>query len=86
MRNPATDAFYKELFDTIQKDGVVEFWRETPRRYLYPGDGSKYWAMTRHKWQSRAINRMCSLAFCLAFCAAWHGLARLCIRCTPRRI
>ena len=53
------DAAYAELFDLIQEHGVLERWKRKPaKRYLYPGDGYKYWAMTTDKAESRIINRM----------------------------
>src|SRR3954451_5776459 len=41
-----------------QADGVFERWRGQLRRYLYHGDGNKYWAMTDVEPQSRVLNRM----------------------------
>ena len=37
---------------------MIERWQGPARRYLYPGDGYKYWAMTDDEPQSRVINRM----------------------------
>ena len=42
----------------IQRDGVLEVWRRRRKRYLHPGDGRKYWAMTTAVWHARIINRM----------------------------
>src|SRR4051812_8110187 len=44
--DPAREMAYVLLFRLIQADGVFERWRAQQRRYLYPGDGNKYWAMT----------------------------------------
>ena len=77
----AADADYFALYDCIMRDGVIEFWRgregkikyPRPARYLYPGDGWRYWSMSpkrsikpyeegRHSLSiSRHINR-CTLA------------------------
>jgi hypothetical protein len=37
---------------------MFERWKGRKKRYLYPGDGRKYWAMTSRVWHSRVINRM----------------------------
>ena len=42
----ARETAYVRLFHLIQADGVIERWQGRKRRYLYPGDGYKYWAMT----------------------------------------
>ena len=42
----AREAAYVGLFDLIQAKGVIERYQGRARRYLYPGDGRKYWAMT----------------------------------------
>ena len=34
-----------------------ERWAGRYKRYLYPGDGWKYWAMTTELQESRVINR-----------------------------
>jgi hypothetical protein len=49
---------YFGLFETIQRDGVIEHWKGNSKRYLYPGDGRKYRAMSTHSCQSRIITRM----------------------------
>ena len=54
----ARETAYVQLFHLIQEDGVIERWRNHARRYLYPGDGYKYWAMTDAEPQSRTLNRM----------------------------
>jgi hypothetical protein len=50
------DADYIALYETIMREGVIEFWRGCdgklknhqcrPARYLYPGDGWRYWSMS----------------------------------------
>jgi hypothetical protein len=48
-----------KLFETIKAHGVRELAPsgKNRNRYLYPGDGHKYWAMTSAVWHSRIINR-----------------------------
>jgi hypothetical protein len=58
VRSPETEAAYVALFEAIQSDGVVERYNRRRKRYLYPGDGRKYWAMTTHLPSSRVLNRM----------------------------
>jgi hypothetical protein len=58
VRSPATEADYIALFEVIQRSGVFERWAGRRKRYLYPGDGRKYWAMTTHEPSSRVLNRM----------------------------
>ena len=33
------------LFNAIMTDGVYEYYKRRRKKYLYPGDGRKYWAM-----------------------------------------
>ena len=54
----AREAAYVGLFDLIQAKGVIERHQGHERRYLYPGDSRKYWAMTDVEPESRVINRM----------------------------
>ena len=54
----AREAAYIGLFERIQAKGVIEHWKGQARRYLYPGDGYKYWAMTDVEPESRVIARM----------------------------
>ena len=54
----AREAAYVGLFDLIKAYGVIERYEGQARRYLYPGDGYKYWAMTDVEPESRVINRM----------------------------
>lgn len=60
-REAADDADYVLLFEAIQSQGVVERWRGRRGRYLYPGDGWRYWPMTAKMNSrleySRHINR-----------------------------
>jgi hypothetical protein len=57
VRDEQNEALYRQLFETIWKDGVDERWGARKYRYWYAGDGFKYWAMTREVGQSRIINR-----------------------------
>jgi hypothetical protein len=45
-RRAADEADYIALFEAIQEHGVIERWKGRPGRYLYPGDGWRYWPMT----------------------------------------
>lgn len=45
-REAADEADFLLLFEAIQRDGVIERWKGWPGRYLYPGDGWRYWPMT----------------------------------------
>ena len=56
--SPDNEAAYVALFSAIMEDGVYERWAGRYKRYLYPGDGWKYWAMTTELRESRVINRM----------------------------
>jgi hypothetical protein len=58
VRTPASEADFVALFETIMRDGVFERWVGRRKRYLHPGDGRKYWAMTTAVWHSRVLNRM----------------------------
>jgi len=58
VRSLENEAAYMALFEAIQEHGVFERWKRRKERYLYPGDGWKYWAMTSAVWHSRIINRM----------------------------
>jgi hypothetical protein len=53
--NPAD---YEALFHAIQQNGVDERWQGRIKKYLYPGDGWKYWTMTTHAPSSHILNRM----------------------------
>ena len=46
-------AAYTQLFDAIKSRGRPEKWEGRRYRYLYPGDGWKYWIMTTVLSQSR---------------------------------
>lgn len=52
----AAEADYIALFNTILADGIDERYGGR-KKYLYPGDGWKYWAMTTHLPSSRVLNR-----------------------------
>jgi hypothetical protein len=58
VRSPHNEAAYVALFSAIMEHGVNERWEGRRKRYLYPGDGWKYWAMTTRLQESRVINRM----------------------------
>ena len=58
VRSEENEAAYLALFNAIAVDGTFERWRGRRKRYLYPGDGWKYWAMTSSIWYSRILNRM----------------------------
>jgi len=58
IRSPDNEAVYVALFRAIMEQGVFERWDGRYKRYLYPGDGWKYWAMTTELPASRVINRM----------------------------
>jgi len=57
-QDPSRETVYVQLFHLIQADGVIERWRGPKKRYLYPGDGWKYWATTTVEPKSRVLNRM----------------------------
>src|SRR5215831_12596685 len=50
-------ADYTRLFDTIKTHCRRERFGKYWYRYLYPGDGFKYWAMTTDVRYSRIMNR-----------------------------
>ena len=58
VRGPDNEAAYVALFNAIQNDGVPERYRGRKKKYFYPGDGRKYWAMTTFLSMSRVLNRM----------------------------
>lgn len=58
VRSPDNEVAYVALFSAIMKHDVSESWAGRHKRYLYPGDGRKYWAMTTKLRESRVINRM----------------------------
>ena len=58
VRSPDNEAAYVALFTAIMEHGVYERWAGRYKRYLHPGDGWKYWAMTTELRESRVINRM----------------------------
>jgi hypothetical protein len=50
-RKAPSDADFVALFEAIMRDRAIEYWkgnngRFRPGRYLYPGDGWRYWPMT----------------------------------------
>jgi hypothetical protein len=52
------EALFCALFHAIQADGVFERWKGRRKRYLYPGDGWKYWTVTNFLPMEWTINRM----------------------------
>jgi hypothetical protein len=58
VRSAENEAAYVALFNAIQEHGQAERYKGHQKKYLYPGDGWKYWAMTTELGQSRVINRM----------------------------
>jgi hypothetical protein len=57
VRGAENEADYVALFDIIREQGVWEKFGKRRYRYLYLGDGWKYWAMTTDVNYSRIINR-----------------------------
>ncbi len=57
-RPPGNERLYVALFNAIQQHGRDERYNRRKKKYLYPGDGYKYWAMTTHQPSSRVLNRM----------------------------
>jgi len=57
VRTPENEAAYVALFNLIGEHGVQEKWGRYKYLYLYPGDGWKYWRMTKDIRQSRVLNR-----------------------------
>ena len=63
----AEERIYVELFEAIEMYGVIEYFYKRPMKYLYLGDGYKYWHMCgdeqgniNTKWtikDSKVINR-----------------------------
>jgi hypothetical protein len=58
VRGPENERAYVELFEAIIRYGVFEIYEGRLKKYLYPGDGRKYWAMTTVLRDSRVLNRM----------------------------
>jgi hypothetical protein len=44
-RRPENEAAYLALYDAIKEHGRPEKWGKNRYRYLYPGDGWRYWTM-----------------------------------------
>jgi hypothetical protein len=55
--DPQGEADYVALWTAIEAEGVFERWRARKKKYLYPGDGWKYWHMGP-LYQSKIVNRM----------------------------
>jgi hypothetical protein len=58
VRSPEIEADYFALFNAIQTQGTFGRYKGRKKRYLYPGDGFKYWSMTTSQWHSHVLNRM----------------------------
>jgi hypothetical protein len=59
LRRRADPAYHQPaLFHAIQQHGRDERYNKRKKKYLYPGDDFKYWAMTTHEPSSRVLNRM----------------------------
>lgn len=52
-----TEEDFFALFDAIQAHGVDERYAGRKKKYLYPGDGWKYFTMTTSKFREHVINR-----------------------------
>jgi hypothetical protein len=57
VRSPENEADYVTLAQAILDHGIYGYWGKRRYRYLYPGDGWKYWLMTTSIRQSRILNR-----------------------------
>jgi len=57
-RPPGNEALFVTLFHAIQRHGRDERYNRRRKKYLYPGDGFKYWSMTTHEPSSGVLNRM----------------------------
>jgi hypothetical protein len=44
-RRPENEAAYLALYDAVKEHGRPEKWGKARYRYLYPGDGWRYWTM-----------------------------------------
>jgi hypothetical protein len=57
VRRPENEVDYLTLFEAIQAHGQRSRFGKRWYRYLHPGDGYRYWAMTSAVGQSWIINR-----------------------------
>jgi hypothetical protein len=57
-RPPGNDPLFVALFHAIQQHGRDERYNRREKKYLYPGDGFKYWTMTTDLPSTTIINRM----------------------------
>jgi hypothetical protein len=57
-RPPGNEPLFIALFEAIQQHGRDERYNRRKKKYLYPGDGFKYWAMVKDLADSTIINRM----------------------------
>ena len=58
-RPPGNDPLFEALFHAIQQYGRDERYNRRRKKYLYPGDGFKYWSMDEaFIAETRVLNRM----------------------------
>jgi hypothetical protein len=58
-RPPGNEPLFVTLFRAIQQHGRDERFNRRKKKYLYPGDGFKYWSMDKELTaESKIINRM----------------------------
>jgi hypothetical protein len=66
IRSADNEAAYVALFSAIMEGGVFQRWAVRDKRYLYRGDGWKYWAMTTNSREPHTCQRATRVAFCRA--------------------
>jgi hypothetical protein len=66
IRSPDNEAAYVALFSAIMEGGVFQRWAGRDKRYLYLGDGWKYWAMTTNSREPHTCQRATRVTFCRA--------------------
>jgi hypothetical protein len=57
-RPPGNEPLFEALFHAIQQHGRDQRYNRRKKKYLYPGDGFKYWTMSTHLPSTTIINRM----------------------------
>jgi hypothetical protein len=57
VRSPENEQCYVALWNAVEAHGREERYNRRKKKYLYPGNGFKYWHMGA-LYQSRVINRM----------------------------
>lgn len=55
---PGNEPLFITLFQAIQQHGRDERYNKRKKKYLYLGDGFKYWTMSTHEPSTTIINRM----------------------------